>query len=104
MTEQTEREAVACETCHYWVKPDERDEGFGKCQYARERWEVRNAPFEHPKKSRSEYDDWDEVDRIEEEALANQNAIVVDGSGYYAALLTKPKHFCSEHRKEPNNG
>lgn len=88
-----------CETCRYWVTPDDYDDGFGKCQYAQERWEVRQSPFQPPNKPESDYDDWDEVQRLEEEAFANKQAIVVDGSGYYAALLTKPSHYCGEHRQ-----
>lgn len=89
-------EAPACGTCRWWVPPtDDYDEGMGLCQGVRERWEIKNAPFEG--KDRSEYDDWDEVERIEKEAFAEAQACVVDGSGYHAALLTRPTFGCSQH-------
>lgn len=91
-------ETPRCETCRHWNTPDAYDEGLGRCSGIRERWEVKNAPFDAPgAKGRSDYDDWDEVEAIEEKALAAANAVVIDGSGYIAALLTRPGFCCSEH-------
>lgn len=95
-----------CETCRWWQPPvDDYSAGMGLCQGIRERWEVCNSPFEHPAKDRSEYDDWDEVERLEQEALAKASACVVDGSGYYAALHTRPTFYCGEYKvKETSRG
>lgn len=92
-----------CESCRYWLLPDELNEGMGTCQGIRERWEIKNAAFDaEGAKPRSEYDDWDEVEQIEQEAFAKAPACVVDGSGYHAALLTRPTFHCAAHEpKEP---
>ena len=96
---------VRCETCSFWrASGGHYDDGMGLCQAVRERWEIQNAPFESPAKARSDYDDWEEVERLEKQALGNALACVVDGSGYHAALLTRSSFGCVLHQpKEPHH-
>lgn len=96
-----------CETCRFWLASSASDWefdalGVGDCQAIKMRSDIKDEAFEH--RPRKDFDDWDEVEKLEVEALRAAKAFAVDGSGYYAALRTFPDFGCVLHqRKETQN-
>lgn len=77
---------MKCSTCKYWVAPDpepwmtdELDMTFGKCVKTKHDQEVCKWSDDY---------DWVIVDK-------ELTAVVQDGSGYMARLLTKADHGCT---------
>lgn len=87
---------VRCDQCQHWKAPEhDFDEGFGKCGAVEQRETIKDRPFVgEGKRRRDEFHDWDEVERLEVEAMEAAKARVVDGSAYYAALETRADFGC----------
>lgn len=90
-----------CETCRFWLYISAEDWefdalGVGDCKAIKMREDIKDAVFDS--RPRDAFDDWDEVERLEAEALRAAKAFAVDGSGYYAALRTFPDFGCVLHQ------
>lgn len=90
-----------CETCVHWGAPDERERGF----------EVRTCKaVEHDERGSNAYDpaDWDWMKEDDPEGYAEifrfseALAVVVDGSGYHAALKCRATFGCVLHTDKPH--
>lgn len=83
-----------CAHCTFWEPPDTDDISwrrmFGRC--------ARTPHSEDVGEWRDEGDDY--LWKLSPD-YADRTAIVQDASGYYAALLTLPTHFCGMFRPTP---
>jgi hypothetical protein len=89
---------MRCDQCNHWG--DNYDWDFEmadmrRCLAIKQTWDVKNEPFEsNGAKDRYEYDDWNDVERIEREALKAAKAVAQDGSSYAASIRTTGDFGC----------
>ena len=83
-----------CGKCKHWRKSDSDwlMKEMGECKAIRETWEVRDDAF--PNNDRHDHDDWEEVERLEQEAILSAKAVVQDGSDYSATLYSAADFGC----------
>ena len=83
---------MRCDACQFWTPPESGE------------WEPIRQSFGHCNRTPHSEDmtKWDEEDdecrRVIVAEYADRTAAAVDGSGYYAGLITKPEHFCAMFR------
>lgn len=98
---------MRCEHCRHWGHRNEAGEyvapewdyeaaAMRRCLAIRQSWDVKDEAFDEAKglKERSDYGDWDEVERIEAEALKAAKAVAQDGSSYAASIRTAADFGC----------
>jgi hypothetical protein len=75
-----------CKTCEYWNNPPDRAgfpwDDFGACDRTPHDEDIYEWNRERTK-------------RIVKAQYTDRTAAVMDGSGYFAKLTTKPDHYCS---------
>lgn len=95
---------MRCDQCKHWA--DESREwdfdksGMRECLAIQQAWDVKDAAFT-PEKPRYDYDDWDEVERLEAEALKAAKAVAQDGSSYAASIRTTGDFGCVLFEAKP---
>lgn len=96
---------MRCDQCKHWksVEDWEFDHvNMRKCLAIRQAWDVKDSPFEQPNSlQKSDYDDWEEVERIEKDALIAAKAVAQDGSSYSAAIYTREDFGCVLFEQKP---
>lgn len=91
---------MRCDQCKFWGDPDVTEwdfdgAGLKRCRVIKQSWDVRDEPFEGEGKSpREDYDEWQEVERMEHEALRAAKAVTQDGSSYFASIHTTGDFGC----------
>lgn len=89
-----------CDQCTHWGKEgdnewDFENAGLKRCAAIRQAWDVVDDPFEQEgSKPRWDYDDWAEVERLENAALRRAKAVAQDGSSYHASIRTTADFGC----------
>jgi hypothetical protein len=85
--------ANACGNCTHWNASDDdwlfTSAGMGKCEAIPEYWELTE---------RINYDEVEDYDKAQSDALRTSKAVVRDGSRYRADLMTAPDFCCCLHR------
>lgn len=94
-----------CKDCRHWKGP-EPDWAYenviqGKCSLLLLRDDIFTEAYRDLGIERSDVSDWDEVERIEGEALAKRAAWCQDGSGYSASLITQGHFGCILFEAKP---
>lgn len=90
-----------CETCRWWMfdTPDWQfdDLRIGECKRVKQREVIEDEATRDLVDGR-----WnDAAEDAIKSAMQEARAIVVDGSGYYAALRTMPDFGCNRHEYSP---
>ena len=88
---------MRCDQCQYWDESDEWDfesAGLRRCFAIKQSWDVKGDAFPHEGKNRNDFDDWEEVERIEAKALKAAKAVAQDGSSYAASIRTTGDFGC----------
>ena len=87
-----------CDTCAHWTdRPgwEQSKDGLKRCDAVKEKWVVEDRVAEAVRLNRYESDTTEEAyDKATAAILAEARAVVVDGSQYMAALLTRPDFGC----------
>ena len=89
---------MRCDQCKHWLESQEWDTdaaGMRRCGAILQAWDVRDSAFEgEGKPDRYDFDDWEEVERLEAEALVAAKAVAQDGSSYAASIRTTGDFGC----------
>lgn len=87
-----------CKDCAHWKRPEPDYQAeavtFGTCAAIPFRYDHLNEAFDLIGKHRSDFDEWDEVEKIEADTLAATLAMCEDGSGYAGRVKTQGEFGC----------
>lgn len=95
---------MRCDQCQHWDQEvhewDFDKSEMRRCRAIKQAWDVRESAFTQ-EKPRDEYDDWDEVERLEAEAMRAAKAVAQDGSSYAASIRTTGDFGCVLFEAKP---
>lgn len=96
---------MRCDQCRHWKPLNDWDftaYEMRRCGAIKQAWNVKDEPFEgEGVKSRHDYDDWDQVERMEADAMKSAKAVAQDGSSYAASVLTAADFGCVLFEAKP---